>query len=129
MAVVIGVLLLVAAWWLARPGAADPTYRRRLLIAAALWSVPLLVVPPVLSADAVLYADLGWIVNQSQNPYVVGLTGAGGPYAPHVDPLWAGTGVAYPPLALLTDAVVVRLVGFATYASSRCGCPRCCRWR
>ena len=102
------VLLPVAAWWLARPGAADPTYRRRLLIAAALWSVPLLVVPPVLSADAVLYADLGWIVNQSQNPYVVGLTGAGGPYAPHVDPLWAGNGVAYPPLALLTDAVVVR---------------------
>lgn len=45
LAVVIGVLLLVAAWWLARPGAADPTYRRRLLIAAALWSVPLLVVP------------------------------------------------------------------------------------
>jgi hypothetical protein len=87
-----------------------------LLIAAALWSVPLLVVPPVLSADAVLYADLGWIVNQGQNPYVVGLTGAGGPYAPHVDPLWAGNGVAYPPLALLTDAVVVRLVGFATYA-------------
>ena len=116
LAVVIGVLLLVAAWWLARPGAADPTYRRRLLIAAALWSVPLLVVPPVLSADAVLYADLGWIVNQGQNPYVVGLTGAGGPYAPHVDPLWAGNGVAYPPLALLTDAVVVRLVGFATYA-------------
>ncbi|MBK8447696.1 MAG: polyprenol phosphomannose-dependent alpha 1,6 mannosyltransferase MptB [Micropruina sp.] len=135
VAIVLGVLLLIAAWWLLRPatdgaaadnptdrpaaGAAgtNPGYRRRLRLSMGLWSLPLLLVPPVLSADAVLYADLGWIVNQGQNPYLVGLTGAGGPYAPHVDPLWAGNGVAYPPLALLTDALVVRLVGFATYAS------------
>lgn len=116
VAIVLGVLLLIAAWWLARPAASDPHYHRRLLITAALWSLPMLLVPPVLSADAVLYADLGWIVNQGQNPYLVGLTGAGGPYAPHVDPLWAGNGVAYPPLALLTDGLVVRLTGFATYA-------------
>lgn len=115
VAIVVGVLLLVAAWWLSRPAATDPAHRRRLLLTTAAWSVPLLLVPPVLSADAVLYADLGWIVNQGQNPYLVGLTGAGGPYAPHVDPLWAGNGVAYPPLALLTDAGVVRLVGFAVY--------------
>ena len=116
VAIVLGVLLLIVAWWLARPAATDVHYRRRLLLTATLWSLPLLLVPPVLSADAVLYADLGWIVSQGQNPYLVGLTGAGGPYAPHVDPLWAGNGVAYPPLALLTDALVVRLTGFATYA-------------
>ncbi len=120
MAIVAGVMLVVAAWWLLRPAPAGsassrPAYRRRLLTALALWGLPLLLVPPLLSADAVLYADLGWIVNQGQNPYLVGLTGAGGPYAPHVDPLWAGSGVAYPPLALLTDALVVRLTGFATY--------------
>ena len=77
-----------------------------LLVVLGLWSLPLLLVPPVLSADAVLYADLGWIVHQGQNPYLVGLTGAGGPYAPHVDPPWAGGGVAYPPLALLINAAV-----------------------
>ncbi|MFT4294536.1 MAG: polyprenol phosphomannose-dependent alpha 1,6 mannosyltransferase MptB [Micropruina sp.] len=123
-AIVAGVLLLVAAWWLLRPadrddgpasGAPRTSPRRRTLVAMALWSLPLLLVPPVLSADAVLYADLGWIVNQGQNPYLVGLTGAGGPYAPHVDPLWAGSGVAYPPLALLTDALVVKVAGFASY--------------
>ena len=115
VAIVAGVLLLVAAWWLARPRADAPAERRRVLILLATWSLPLLLVPPVLSADAVLYADLGWIVNQGLNPYQVGLGGAGGPYAPHVDPLWMGNGVAYPPLALLTDAAVVRLVGFAVY--------------
>ena len=115
VAIVAGVLLLVAAWWLARPPTDSVAERRRTLLLLACWSVPLLLVPPVLSVDAVLYADLGWIVNQGQNPYLVGLGGAGGPYAPHVDPLWAGNGVAYPPLALLTDAAVVRLVGFAVY--------------
>lgn len=115
VAIVAGVLLLVAAWWLLRPRPDAPAARFPLPIALAAWSVPLLLVPPVLSADAVLYADLGWIVAQGQNPYLVGLTGAGGPYAPHVDQLWAGNGVAYPPLALLTDALVVTLSGFATY--------------
>ena len=121
VAIVAGVVLVVAAWWLLRPAPAagsassQPAYRRRLLTALALWSLPLLLVPPALSADAVLYADLGWIVHQGQNPYLVGLTGAGGPYAPHVDPLWAGNGVAYPPLALLTNAIVVTLSGFSSY--------------
>lgn len=115
VAIVVGVVLLELAWWWSRPDADHPLPRRTRLAVLAAWIVPLLLVPPVLSADAVLYADLGWIVNQGQNPYLVGLTGAGGPYAPHVDSLWAGSGVAYPPLALLVDAAVVRLTGFATY--------------
>lgn len=78
-AIVLGVLLLAAAWWLARPAPDDARARRRLLLTAAVWSLPLLPVPPVLSADAVLYADLGWIVSQGQNPYLIGLTGAGVP--------------------------------------------------
>ena len=127
-AIVTGVVLLVLAWWWLRPGAGDagaargadlsgarPGYRRRLMAGLGWWALPLLLAPPVLSADAVLYADLGWIVSQGQNPYLVGLTGAGGPYAPHVDPLWGGSGVAYPPLALLTNALVVGLTGFSTY--------------
>ena len=126
-AIVTGVVLLVLAWWWLRPGAGDagaargadlsgarPGYRRRLMAGLGWWALPLLLAPPVLSADAVLYADLGWIVSQGQNPYLVGLTGAGGPYAPHVDPLWGGSGVAYPPLALLTNALVVGLTGFST---------------
>lgn len=115
VAIVVGVVLLVLAWWWLRPDTSRPLPARRLVAVLAVWSAPLLLVPPVLSADAVLYADLGWIVNQGQNPYLIGLTGAGGPYAPHVDPLWAGSGVAYPPLALLVDAAVVRLTSFATY--------------
>lgn len=116
--IVLGVVALTAAWWLVRPGGDDPSgrpYRRTLCWLVAAAGAPMSLVPPVLSADAVLYADLGWIVSQGQNPYVVGLTGAGGPYAPHVDPLWGGSGVAYPPLALLTNALVVGLTGFSTY--------------
>lgn len=111
--IILGVLLVVAAWWLARPTSGERSHKQWLLL--AIWSVPLLLVPPVLSSDAVLYADLGWIINVGQNPYLVGLTGAGGPYAPYVDPLWAGSGVAYPPLALLTNALMVAVTGSAPY--------------
>lgn len=118
--IVVGVVLLCRAWWRLRPASpGNPdearTTRRTLGVALLAWSAPLLLVPPVLSADAVLYADLGWILHSGANPYQVGLTGAGGPYAAQVDPLWAGHGVAYPPLALLLDRAVVALAGFHPY--------------
>lgn len=89
--------------------------RRPLLVFAA-WILPLLAVPPVMSGDAGLYADAGWMVLRGVNPYLAGLQGAGGPYAAQVDPLWAGHGVAYPPLTLLVDALVVAATGAAPYA-------------
>jgi hypothetical protein len=65
----------------------------------------------------VLYADLGWIQLQGLNPYQVGLTGAFGPFAGQVDPLWSNYGVAYPPLALLIHAGMVALAGADGYLS------------
>lgn len=128
--IVLGVALLAWSWWQLRPAPAQPertghpsrpsdrvppTTSARLLAALILWSLPLVLVPPVLSADAVLYADLGWTLGQHENPYLVGLAATGGPYAAQVDPLWAGRGVAYPPLALLVDRAVVALSGAHPY--------------
>lgn len=76
--IVVGVVLVCHAWWLLRPAEGDPSARPVLGWALVLWSAPLLLVPPVLSADAVLYADLGWILHTGADPYRVGLTGAGG---------------------------------------------------
>lgn len=105
-----GATLLSWVWWRLRPHEGLPGVRRPGLL-VALWALPLLPAPPQLTSDPVLYADLGWIVLQGQNPYVVGLTGAGGPYAPGVDALWAGHGVAYPPLTLWLNAALVALTG------------------
>lgn len=114
------VLLLLAGWfsvfggwWLIRPGAgrgdASPAWT------LTLWSLPMLLAPPTLSPDAFLYADLGWILHLGADPYEVGLTTLGGPYAASVDPLWAGQGVAYPPLALRAHWLGVVAVGLHPY--------------
>jgi hypothetical protein len=112
---VVGVVALTWAWWHVRPTSKRPPVNAA--VALALWSLPLLLVPPVLSPDAVLYADLGWTLHTGADPYVVGVATSGGPFAIQVDPLWAGSGVAYPPLALLVAQAMVTLTGFHPYLS------------
>jgi hypothetical protein len=113
--IVVGVVALVWAWWHVRP--TSRTEPVNAAITLSLWSLPLLLVPPVLSPDAVLYADLGWTLSTGADPYVVGVATSGGPFAAQVDPLWAGSGVAYPPLALLVAQAMVTLAGFHPYFS------------
>lgn len=113
--IVVGAMALTWAWWHVKPTRERPPVHAGLTL--TLWSLPLLLAPPVLSNDAVLYADLGWIRHLGYDPYVIGLTAAGGPFAPQVDPLWAGFGVAYPPLAILVNQAVVVATGMHPYFS------------
>jgi len=107
-------MALVWAWWSLRSQPNRPLPAGPIL---ALWSLPLLVLAPVLSPDAVLYADLGWTLGTGANPYDVGLASSGGPFAVRVDPLWAGHGVAYPPLTLRLEQLVVWATGADPYWS------------
>ncbi len=109
--VLIGCLVLCFAWLLLvpRPGDRLPGWLW------LLWSAPLLLVPPVMSGDPFLYADLGWILAHGGNPYVDVLGSFGGPFAPYVDQFWAGHGVAYPPLALEVNRLAVQLGGMHPY--------------
>lgn len=114
--IVVGVALLCWVWYRLRPHTNQPWVAHPGLL-VAVWSLPLLLAPPVLSPDAVLYADTGWILSQGQSPYDTGLTMAGGPFAPYVDTLWAGSGVAYPPLSLRVHQIVVAITGAHPYWS------------
>ena len=116
VAIVLGCLVLSALWWVIRPHAGRAGVTRPGLL-LAVWSAPLLWSPPTLSADAVLYADSGWIENAGGSVYADGLGSAGGPFADSVDALWRGSGVAYPPLSLLINQVVVALTGNDDYWS------------
>ena len=109
--VILGCALLAAGWLMVLPGPGRTTPARLWL----LWSAPLLLVPPVMSGDPFLYADLGWILANGGNPYVDVLGSLGGPFAPFVDRFWAGHGVAYPPLALEVNLVAVQLGGMHPY--------------
>lgn len=111
--IVAGVLALVWGWWQIRPTDTRPPVHAATTL--ALWSVPLLLVPPVLSPDATLYADLGWTLHSGANPYLVGLASSGGPFVGQVDQLWAGSGVAYPPLTLRLTQLFGALTGFHPY--------------
>lgn len=113
--IVLGTIALTWAWWHVRPTHdRGPVHAGTTLV---LWSLPLLLVPPALSPDAVLYADLGWTLSAGANPYDVGLATTGGPFAYLVDPLWAGSGVAYPPLTLRLNQLVVVATGAHPYWS------------
>ncbi|MFT3875534.1 MAG: polyprenol phosphomannose-dependent alpha 1,6 mannosyltransferase MptB [Propioniciclava sp.] len=116
VAIVAGTVMLSVLWWLlrVRPGVAPIAWPGWLLV---IWALPLLWAPPVLSGDAILYADSGWIENQGASVYAAGLGAAGGPFAASVDPLWQGSGVAYPALSLVVNQLVVALTGAHPYWS------------
>lgn len=110
----LGVVLLFWAWLKLRP-ALHPRLNHGLIL--ALWSLPVLLVPPVFSSDAFLYADQGWIIGQGFDPYRVGLTDAGGPFAPNVHWVWHHTTGVYPPAALWVQHQMAALTGYHSYWS------------
>lgn len=114
--IVFGAALISFVWWRLRPHEGVPGIERPGLL-VAIWALPLLLVPPLLTSDPVLYADTGWILLQGHSPYTTGLTMDGGPFAPTVDKLWAGDGVAYPPLSLLLNMLLVAATGAHPYWS------------
>lgn len=116
LAIILGIVLLTWAWWTIRPWSGRPAVRRPYAV-LALWSLPMLLAPPILSSDATLYADSGYELLHQVNVYVAGLGAAGGPFASQVDPLWLGHGVAYPPLTLVINAALVALTGSDAYWS------------
>jgi hypothetical protein len=111
--IVLGTVALTWAWWQVRPTRTRPPVHAGLTL--LLWSLPLLLAPPVLSPDVTLYADIGYQLSTGHNPYLTGLAQSGGPYADQVDPLWAGSGVAYPPLSVRIMQAMTTLAGFHPY--------------
>lgn len=112
-----GMLLLVAAWWRCRavlPGVSSRSVGR----VTALWSVPLLVGPPMFSRDVYAYGAQAVVVARGFDPYRLGPIEGGGAFSAHVDTLWRGTPSPYGPaylgpaswVARLTDGSVVPTV-------------------
>ncbi|MDR1852808.1 MAG: hypothetical protein LBR21_09230 [Propionibacteriaceae bacterium] len=138
----LGALALTWAWWVLRPRKGQPLHGlvnmpgtvramagaagadvhdgmwsgiRQFTWALILWCLPMLALPPILSNDSTLYADAGWSYANGYNVYDVGLAYLPGPYHDQVDKLWAGSGVAYPPLSILTAWLCDAVTGFHPY--------------
>jgi alpha-1,6-mannosyltransferase len=108
--VIAGVVLLTGAWWRIgrRLSELGP---RTLLRVAGLWSLPLLVAPPLFSRDVYAYAGQANLVVNGRDPYDVGPGALLGPLVLGVDPVWLATPSPYGPLFLGLAGAVVELTG------------------
>ncbi|MBB5838390.1 polyprenol phosphomannose-dependent alpha 1,6 mannosyltransferase MptB [Kribbella italica] len=96
---VFGLGLLVWAWLeVGREVLAG--VRHRLIRMTVLWSLPLLLAPPLFSRDAWSYAAQGALVANGFDPYTVGPAALSGRVVEAVDPMWMNTPAPYGPIPL-----------------------------
>lgn len=100
--VLVGVLLLGAAWWRLRsisPGG------------VLLWAAPLLLAPPMFSRDVYAYVGQAALVVEGVDPYDSGPSALDGPLVDGIDEVWRDTPSPYGPLWLMLASLVVRVTG------------------
>ncbi len=109
-----GLLLLIRVWYgLIRTVRQVPGIPVRKLVAvAALWTVPLLIAPPLFSRDVYSYAAQGELMSHHISPYQygVGVLGAT-PMVSLVDKLWINTPAPYGPLFMGADGMLTVVAG------------------
>jgi hypothetical protein len=76
----------------------------------ALWSVPMIVAPPLFSRDVFSYAAQGEMTSYHLSPYLYGpFTLGSSPYVPPVDQLWINSPAPYGPFFLFLDGAIDRI--------------------
>ena len=98
--VLIGLGLLAHAWLALCRQACSAESLPLVHRAAALWSAPLLVAPPLFSRDGWSYAAQGVMAALGYSPYQHGPAVLSGPILQAVDPIWRHTATPYGPLPL-----------------------------
>ena len=107
-----GLILLLRAWL--RLSEVVKIHRgspeKHLYLILALWSIPMIVAPPLFSRDVFSYAAQGEMTAHGLSPYQMGPFSLGSAnYVNPVDPLWGNTPAPYGPLFLWLDSLVVHL--------------------
>ncbi|MGC3993958.1 MAG: polyprenol phosphomannose-dependent alpha 1,6 mannosyltransferase MptB [Propionicimonas sp.] len=113
--VVAAVALLVEAWFKLRPSLYHEVKHWPITL---LWSLPLLLAPPIFSHDAYAYAAEGWLLQNGLNPYDNPISVLPGPFADQAAWLWRYTTAMYPPLSLEMFHGLVILAGNDPYWSA-----------
>jgi alpha-1,6-mannosyltransferase len=110
-----GITLLVIAWIrLGREARAGRVDRRGMLVAIAVWVLPLLLAPPLFSRDLFSYLAQGDLALHGFDPYSYGVSVLNDHLSANVDPAWQNTPAPYGPLFILVAKSVVLLTGQST---------------
>jgi len=97
-----GLAALCTAWWCGRRLLGRGLVSRRwIMVTAALWSLPALVIPPLASRDMYAYACQGALFDAGLNPYRVGIAAQPCPWLESVSVVWRDTPAPYGPLFVL----------------------------
>ncbi|MEP6695523.1 MAG: polyprenol phosphomannose-dependent alpha 1,6 mannosyltransferase MptB [Pseudonocardiales bacterium] len=107
---VAGMALLVTAWLLLGRGLGTVD-ARWLCATAALWALPMTVVPPILSRDVYGYAVAGQMLQGGIDPYSHGAADLASSWVPSTSTSWLHVPFAYGPLFLLLARLVVGASG------------------
>ena len=103
-----GLGLITFAWWRLRH-VLERVRPRTVLLITALWSLPLLVGPPLFSRDVYAYAGQGNLVAGGIDPYEYGPGALAGKWTYGVDTAWRFSPSPYGPVWLWLSGLVVRL--------------------
>lgn len=112
-AVLYGGLTLVVWGWvrLGRDVRAGTVGTRGMLLAIGVWTLPLLLAPPLFSRDIYSYLAQGNLALHGLDPYRVGPSALPGPLSENVSPIWQTTPAPYGPLFVLIAKGVVAVTG------------------
>ena len=99
-----GLAALGGAWWMLRRNV--PSLRWA-YVTIALWSLPLLVAPPLASRDVYAYACQGATWAAGFNPYEQGVAALPCPWLESISPIWQDTPAPYGPFFVLISGLLV----------------------
>jgi hypothetical protein len=83
----------------------------RIVALVGLWSLPLLIAPPLFSRDVYSYFGQGRLLLEGYDPYASGVSVLEGWFADGADPLWGDTPTPYGPFFLLLAKGVANFSG------------------
>lgn len=118
--VIAGISLVIGAWLtLGRRVLQDRQRDPRAVVQVFwLWSVPLILAPPLFSRDIWSYTAQGNLVRLGIDPYQAGPSAVPGQFLDAVDPLWADSPAPYGPLFLVLARAVAEVAFFDVHLAA-----------
>ena len=116
--VFIGLAVLLQAWLVLGAELRVAHRTRDILGVLALWSVPLLLAPPMFSRDVYSYYVQGRLLDSGIDPTTSGVASVSGWFQDGADPMWAEAPTPYGPVFLMIERAVASFAHPNAYLAS-----------